>query len=662
MSALTNQKELKQTRITVTAMLLMFFIGCGGDSGSRNDNNDMCRQFDYYGNPIIDPSTGLPTLAPCNNNNTQSVSISISPAARNMLVGETLILYITSRPENADFTFSVNPVSGSGCIKSNNNAITCKPLWEGEYRVTVTPTADISKTVSARITVADPNMIGENFEEIYTPIELYTKITNDLSGNYRLMANISLDIYDNWLPIGTSSTPFTGKITGNGYKISGLKINRRTVNYVGLFGYVNGGTIINLALEGVDIVGGRYAGAIAGYINNTTIINSYSKGDISAISSTYNDASAGGIVGYLMNLRKGEEGWTYPSVSNLSIINCYSMGNISSSEYSGGIAGYVNDSSVSIVNHPHAIITNSYSTGDISGHYAGGVTGYVTSGTPNYTTVITDSYSTGNVSGYYAGGIAGYLLNSTGNNNTITIADCYSIGDISASVYAGGIAGRVTGSITITNSYSKGDISATIFSDYGSAPAYAGGIAGASNATIINSYSAGNIFSTSTISSNSPSSSTASTYAGGIAGVSNATIINSYSIGDVYAIANAPDSSRAFAYSGGIAGYATHAIINCAAINRAVNSNLFAGRIVGYITNATIYNNFALNIMNVLGSELYPEGRGVDRTDAQLKIQNTYSDTIVGDGVGGLGWKFGNNADNPWKMPSNNGYPIFYWQ
>ena len=626
MSAFASQKEFKQIRIVITAMFLMFFIGCGGESGGGGNNS---------GNN----NNG-------GNNNDRTVRISISPTTFSMLVGETRTLSVDA--QNTDFTLSVSPISGSGCVKSSNNALACKPTSEGEYRVTVTATADTSKQVTARIRVTDPEMLGDNFEEIYTPIELYTKIMNNLSGNFRLMADISLEIYDNWLPIGTSSVPFTGKINGNGYKITNLNIVRITT-YVGLFGYVRNGTIANLALEDVSIVGGSYTGAIAGYTYNTTITNSYSKGNI------YATGYAGGIAGYVTNSRFGAN-----TVNNSAIIGCYSTGDISSSSTAGGIAGDIYDST----------ITNNYSTGDVFGSFrAGGIAGYVGSSDSTIygITTITNSYSTGDIYGQYAGGIAGYVtdINTTINNS-------YSTGDVSATdsiyyypAYAGGIAGYVTGS-TITNSYSTGDIYATVSSDSSLASVYAGGVAGyVSNSPITNNYSIGNVFATANVSLNNAF---AYSYAGGIAGyaMTYIPITNCYSIGDISATSTASDSSRAYAYAGGIAGdVSSSTITNCAAINRAINSTLYAGRIVGYISEGTvpIYNNFALNIMTVLGSSYQlSAGRGVNRTDAQLKTQSTYSDTIVGDGVGGLGWKFGNNVDNPWKMPDGGGYPILYWQ
>jgi hypothetical protein len=55
---------------------------------------------------------------------------------------------------------------------------------------------------------------------------------------------------------------------------------------------------------------------------------------------------------------------------------------------------------------------------------------------------------------------------------------------------------------------------------------------------------------------------------------------------------------------------------------------------------------------------------GTLKTEIELKTQSTYSDTINGDGLGGLGWSFGDNDTSPWKHDDskNNGLPYLYWQ
>ncbi|MDR1912790.1 MAG: hypothetical protein LBQ52_10670, partial [Helicobacteraceae bacterium] len=52
---------------------------------------------------------------------------------------------------------------------------------------------------------------------------------------------------------------------------------------------------------------------------------------------------------------------------------------------------------------------------------------------------------------------------------------------------------------------------------------------------------------------------------------------------------------------------------------------------------------------------------GDDKTDTALKLQVTYSNDAS---AGGLGWKFGDDKDNPWQVSpnKNGGYPHLYWQ
>jgi len=88
------------------------------------------------------------------------------------------------------------------------------------------------------------------------------------------------------------------------------------------------------------------------------------------------------------------------------------------------------------------------------------------------------------------------------------------------------------------------------------------------------------------------------------------------------------------------------------------------GRINGWTASYNVVsNNFALDTM-IVGDVTDTTLHGVSKTDAQLRMQSTYSGAVNGDGLGGLGWKFGNDDDNPWIMPSDGGYyyPIFYWQ
>jgi hypothetical protein len=175
-------------------------------------------------------------------------------------------------------------------------------------------------------------------------------ISNDLAGDYYLANDIDCSGFDfgdgnGFMPIGNSSSQFTGIFDGKGYKITNLVINRSSMDYVGLFGYAGSESEIkDVGLEDVDVNGSSYVGGLVGN-NSGTITNCYSTGSVSGFS--YAD---GGLVGS----------------NSGTITNCYSTGSVSGSSYVGGLVGY--DSGA---------IKNCYSTGSVSGSsIVGGLVGY----------------------------------------------------------------------------------------------------------------------------------------------------------------------------------------------------------------------------------------------------------------------------------------------
>jgi len=287
--------------------------------------------------------------------------------------------------------------------------------------------------------------------------------------------------------IGGYTIPFQGTFDG-GEHIVNINLNQEV--YGGFFGNAAGATIKNLKVKGnisTTVTYGNYSsisGGICGFAYyNTSIINCYNMGIISS-SNSY--AHSGGICGYMTDGK---------------IINCSNNGSIASlnsDSYSGGICGYANNST----------IMNCSNTGDISSStrpHSGGICGYAEANTS-----ITNCSNTGNVNSNsspndtnsYSGGICGFI--SDGN-----IMNCFNTGIISSSSNfastwnsfyscSGGICGE-NHNTTITNSSNLGDINAqtglsTIPSD---APfAYSGGICGIVFGGSINSCSnKGNISS-----------------------------------------------------------------------------------------------------------------------------------------------------------------------
>ncbi len=242
-------------------------------------------------------------------------------------------------------------------------------------------------------TANDPYQITDAYE--------LSEIRNDLAAFYRLMNDIDLTewINDNnptagWAPIGTSTAPFTGIFDGNNQCIYGLKIDRSSLDNIGLFGYVNKGKISNATLVKPIIKGRNNVGGITGAqgdITNCVIIGGSITGN----------STVGGIVGYF---NKGS-----------IITGCYCNAVVTGgTDYVGGVVGSLSYGSV----------TNNIFSGDISatGQRVGGISG----GLSNSNTVITYNYVTGSIEGReYVGGIVGIDGYSYYNkiSNNVCIAD-----------------------------------------------------------------------------------------------------------------------------------------------------------------------------------------------------------------------------------------------
>lgn len=128
-----------------------------------------------------------------------------------------------------------------------------------------------------------------------------------------LTTNITLEL-GAWTPIGTSGHPFNGHFEGWGHTISGVSISASESDYQGLFGYVDGGSIHDIAVTGSGSVTGRnYVGGICGYLASGEILCCYS--EIAVMGTGY----VGGICG---------------RQTGGKIKDCYVKGNVS------GTAGY----------------------------------------------------------------------------------------------------------------------------------------------------------------------------------------------------------------------------------------------------------------------------------------------------------------------------------
>jgi hypothetical protein len=353
-----------------------------------------------------------------------------------------------------DLGYSISgvPTTTSGTITGSAGNYTLTGA-AANATVTVTTTAaagywtsvDTSGTTwGGNGSISDPYTIGDALGLAKLLQAVNTGAAKLYSGVYfQLTANIDLSA-NAWSPIGgghdlttvhnsipepvASSKSFTGTFDGNGFSITGMSISIPTANDgsagYGLFGFVNGGVIENLAVGGSVTVGQPAAGetitinGVGGVVGYTTgsVYNAQSNVIISALSTSATDLSQiGGVVGIATN---GGNARVY-------IEYCDNTANLYGSSRFGGVigAGYS-------VQTGGVVIDQSYNTGTLTQlrngkSYVGGVVGYLTG-------YVQNSYNTGNVlvnGTTYAGGIAGLL---SGSGSAIAgLISCYNTGTVS---------------------------------------------------------------------------------------------------------------------------------------------------------------------------------------------------------------------------------------
>ena len=266
-------------------------------------------------------------------------------------------------------------------------------------------------------TAASPYLINTEKQLYYVSNQINNGSSTYQNAHYQLTSDIDLSAYKSgsgWTSIGNSTYPFKGDFNGSGYTITDLYINRTSTDDVGLFGYINGGTIRNLGIIGANISVRDYAGILAGRItNNSTVKNCFTAGTITG------NTQVGGIVGSI--------GVVSLESSPNNVMNCYSTATVNGFRSVGGIAGVVLGS-----------MQNCYSTGavksdDTVGGLAGRVYGSIENSAalnPSVTATTTNStYNIGRIAGLTgaeascAGNVAFSGISVTVAGTTIAISD-----------------------------------------------------------------------------------------------------------------------------------------------------------------------------------------------------------------------------------------------
>ncbi|HVV25448.1 MAG TPA: InlB B-repeat-containing protein [Candidatus Saccharimonadales bacterium] len=259
-------------------------------------------------------------------------------------------------------------------------------------------------------------------------------------------ANINLGVapYNQdtgWTPLGNSAAPFYGFYDGAGHTISGLDINQPTdattssnpaAFGLGLFGYTQNATIMNLAVTGASLTGSGTMGGLIGSATGTNIYNS------SAAGSLEGRYRLGGLAGFASG------GTIFSSHSGINIKGDGSQNTTGSdptqqSYQQGGLVGYLGS---------NGAIIRSYASGNISGYQVGDTreqVGGLVGGLWGAQSSILDSYATGAVDGgkYSTGGLVGRVGSSTASIN-----NSFATGAVTGvSGQTGGLVGGTAGTI-----------------------------------------------------------------------------------------------------------------------------------------------------------------------------------------------------------------------
>ena len=272
-------------------------------------------------------------------------------------------------------------------------------------------------------------------------------VSDNLSAHYKLGADIDL-LGEEFTPMGTSSSPFTGNFDGDGYAVRGLKV--AADGYAGLFGSASGAAFQNLRIEGAEIEstgssagilagsaekgriescvvtgsvrGAEYTGGLAGKISGTQVSESGMKGSVEG------GAQTGLLTGYAYGGR---------------VSRCRAEGSVKGAEYVGGLIGRLCEGTV---------LEDSYAAGKVEmeagSTYAGGLVGKSESSyTPK--TSIERCYASACMEGKGKGLVGG------ADSNTI-INNCYY--DVQMSGITGGRGtGKLTSAFTCKDFFSAWD-------------------------------------------------------------------------------------------------------------------------------------------------------------------------------------------------------------
>lgn len=186
----------------------------------------------------------------------------------------------TEPTSNEDGNKSVEPICVEGCILETGHQDECETTYAESAEVESDTSYEIESPIADYTWYGDGN--AESFE-ISSAAELlgFSNLVRGADGKtadtfenktVSLTNNIALSGIE-WLPIGTTSTPFKGTFDGGECTISNLTISNTNANHQGLFGFCQNALLKNIRFYNADILCDYRGGILAGVVENSTIEN-----------------------------------------------------------------------------------------------------------------------------------------------------------------------------------------------------------------------------------------------------------------------------------------------------------------------------------------------------------------------------------------------------
>jgi hypothetical protein len=249
---------------------------------------------------------------------------------------------------------------------------------------------------------------------------------------------------DRSVPTGSS---FAGVFDGQGHTVSGLSVTRIVPTYggYGLFGYVNGGTLQNLAVAGQGVRTGASADAVGGVVGFTTG-SLYGVTNDAAIM-VHGDAAAetGGVAG-VVDASGGGAAYVQFAINNADVDGSTRLGGVVGAAYceiDGGVlidqSGNAGDITAAggegrsyvggVVGYDEGYVKNSFNTGDVAAteegtyFYVGGIAGLLNGAAQPYA-AISDSYNTGAITTAHVQIPAQPLFAYADDSDDVDVSDC----------------------------------------------------------------------------------------------------------------------------------------------------------------------------------------------------------------------------------------------